>query len=124
MERAKTFYSTLFSNWVFFSPPGAPKSIAPFNIPGSPVMGALVLSSSDGQDKAGEGQDGEGRKEGEGKKGITTYFLVEDVDKTLGAVGGAGGVVVVEKFVEGGHTEMGRFRDSEGNEVGVLKWLF
>ena len=48
---------------------------------------------------------------------------VESVEETLDKAKSADGEVVKEKWVEGGHTEMGEFRDTEGNLVGVLKWL-
>lgn len=55
--------------------------------------------------------------------GILLYMRAENVEETLEKVKGAGGEVVKEKWVEGGHTELGEFRDTEGNLVGVLKWL-
>ncbi len=98
-------------------------------------MGALVVASPEtsalvqpreGSDvgKSMHLDDGSEKTEKEGRKGITIYIMVEDVDACLAKAKDAGGVVTMEKFVEGGHTELGRFRDCEGNEVGVLRWLF
>jgi uncharacterized protein len=61
------------------------------------------------------------RKKGDGA--ILLYMRVEGVEETLEKAKSSGGEVVKEKWVEGGHTEMGEFRDTEGNLVGVLKWL-
>lgn len=61
----------------------------------------------------------------EGKKeGIIVYFMVEDVEATLKKVVDNGGKIKQEKRIEGGHTELGSFWDTEGNLVGVLRWLF
>jgi predicted enzyme related to lactoylglutathione lyase len=54
---------------------------------------------------------------------MVLYMKVESVEETLDKAKSAEGEVVKEKWVEGGHTEMGEFRDTEGNLVGVLKWL-
>lgn len=99
-------------------------------------MGALVLASPETsalvQPREGSGPrtqtdyertEKEGGKAGAGGKGITIYLMVEDVDACLAKAKDVGGVVTMEKFVEGGHTELGRFGDCEGNEVGVLRWL-
>lgn len=55
--------------------------------------------------------------------GVVNYILVQDVEATLQKVTAAGGKVVKEMWVEGTHTELGRFCDTEGNLGGVLKWL-
>jgi uncharacterized protein len=57
-----------------------------------------------------------------GDGGIVLYMRVENVEATLEKAKVAGGGVVKEKWNEGGHTELGEFRDTEGNLVGVLKW--
>jgi predicted enzyme related to lactoylglutathione lyase len=63
-----------------------------------------------------------GQKE-HGKRGITIHILVNNVGQTLETAAQAGGKVVREMWVEGGHTELGEFTDSEGNAVGILRWL-
>ena len=60
------------------------------------------------------------RKTGDGA--ILLYLRVQDIEETLAKATSAGGVVVREKWVEGGHTQLGEFRDTEGNLVGVLTW--
>jgi len=55
--------------------------------------------------------------------GVVNHILVQDVEATLQKVAVAGGKVVKEKWVEGAHTELGQFCDTEGNLGGVLKWL-
>lgn len=55
--------------------------------------------------------------------GVVNYILVDDVDATLQKVVEAGGKIERERWVEGGHTELARFWDPEGNLGGVLKWL-
>lgn len=55
--------------------------------------------------------------------GVVLYVLVESVDIALGRVADFGGTVVKEKWVEGGHTELGEFRDTEGNLMGVMRWV-
>lgn len=75
------------------------------------MMGALI-STSDNNDE-GQLKDG----------GIVVYIQVEDVEEILKKVVENGGKVKEGRRVEGGHTEMGSFWDTEGNVVGVLKWL-
>lgn len=76
-------------------------------------MGALTKSNDEKKDTEDNGSE----------EGITIYILVEDVEDTLKKVVTAGGKVKMEKTVEGGHTEMGRFWDTEGTVIGVLRWL-
>lgn len=88
------------------------------------MMGALV-KSSDQNTKAEENdkeEEIETRKNRQ-VKGIVISLMVEDVAATLEKVRSEGGKVVDEMKVEGNHTELGRFEDTEGNVVGVLRWL-
>ncbi|KAF2434913.1 hypothetical protein EJ08DRAFT_646352 [Tothia fuscella] len=104
-SRAQRFYASVF-DWKFWTAPGSDATI--FHT-GGELMGRLFV-----------------REESEvttSAAGVTLYVLVDDVDKSLRKVFEAGGSVEKEKFTEGGHTEMGLFRDTEGNLGGVLKWL-
>ena len=51
------------------------------------------------------------------------YTHVEDVKGTLEKVKVAGGEVVKGPFMEGDHTELAIYRDTEGNAGGVLRWM-
>jgi uncharacterized protein len=44
------------------------------------------------------------------------------MQETLKKVVEAGGKVVKEPSIEGGHTEFALYRDTEGNTGGLLKW--
>jgi predicted enzyme related to lactoylglutathione lyase len=66
-----------------------------------------------------EEQEMENKK---GERGIVLYMRVESVEGTLEKAKVAGGEVVKEMWVEGNHTQLGQFKDTEGNLVGVLKW--
>lgn len=110
VPRAQAFYTAVFG-WKFLdhiSRGYAPDKLAVFNIPGAPSVMGGISKSEDG---------------GKINGGILLYMRAENVEETLEKVKGAGGEVVKEKWVEGGHTELGEFRDTEGNLVGVLKWL-
>ncbi|KAF8849973.1 hypothetical protein BDZ45DRAFT_731892 [Acephala macrosclerotiorum] len=115
VPRAREFYTSVFG-WSFFSPPGtSPESFNPFKISDSTIMGALMKSDeAEGVDSTAKGKEG----------GIVIFLMVEDVDATLKKVVESGGKVKQDKRIEGGHTELGSFWDTEGNVVGVLKWLF
>lgn len=67
-----------------------------------------------------EAEEAGGRKRGDG--GIVMYTRVESVEDTLEKAKGAGGEVVKEMWIEGNHTQLGEFRDTEGNLVGILRW--
>ncbi|KAF2502910.1 hypothetical protein BU16DRAFT_612496 [Lophium mytilinum] len=122
LPRAQSFYATVFG-WTF--QPQASASQLIFFTPSS-VMGALSLIP--GTDAAPE-SGSESEKNGEKEKidlragGVVNHILVADVAATLQKVVEAGGMVEKERWVEGGHTELGRFWDTEGNLGGVLKWL-
>lgn len=110
LPRAKAFYSTVF-NWTF-SPQTSPTQLI-FFTPSS-VMGALSLITGT-ENNADEPEQRAG--------GVVNHILVTDVGATLQKVVEAGGAVEREAWVEGGHTELGRFWDTEGNLGGVLRWL-
>ncbi|KAF4624170.1 hypothetical protein G7Y89_g14002 [Cudoniella acicularis] len=116
VARAHEFYSQVFS-WKFMtSNPAYPNDkLMVFSIPGSAMMGALTRIIPDSASKAGAEENK--------IVGIVVYLMVEDIEKTLEKVVSAGGKVVQEKTTEGGHTELASFRDTEGNLVGILKWL-
>ncbi|EON69623.1 hypothetical protein W97_08883 [Coniosporium apollinis CBS 100218] len=118
LPRAQTFYTTVFA-WTFRPtlPPSSTTTTSPlptlavFHTAGD-VMGALSVVAEDV--KIGEDDS---------SKGMVNYILVDDVDATLMRVEEAGGTVEREKWVEGGHTELGLWRDTEGNLGGVLRWV-
>jgi predicted enzyme related to lactoylglutathione lyase len=101
-------------------------------------MGALVKSDTktnaeaEGVHDRNKEKDGIGGSEkgdvakenGNRATGIVIFLIVEDVVATLEKVKGIGGKVIQEMMNEGGHTELGKFEDTEGNLVGVLRWLF
>ena len=103
-SRAQSFYKAVFT-WTFWTPPGA--SVTVFHT-GGEIMGSFSTRAKDYAPAAG---------------GITLYTMVEDVDLTLQKIVEAGGTVEKDKFIEGGHTEMALYRDTEGNLGGILHWL-
>jgi predicted enzyme related to lactoylglutathione lyase len=105
-SRAQAFYSAVFE-WTFWSPTGSSPVI--FHT-GGEVMGTLSIRSEPESQPASSA-------------GVTLYTLVDNVDATVKKIIDAGGSIEKEKFVEGGHTEMALFRDTEGNLGGVLHWL-
>jgi predicted enzyme related to lactoylglutathione lyase len=116
VARAQKFYETVFG-WKFMDHQDrgyAPDKLSIFRVPGSPtLMGGI-----------GKVEDEEGGEKGKGDgKVITLYLMVENVEECLVRVEKEGGVVSKGMWVEGGHTELGEFRDTEGNLVGVLRWL-
>jgi predicted enzyme related to lactoylglutathione lyase len=87
-------------------------------------MGGLMQMSSMCESNLATGDSLEdGMRKGHDSNGITIHILVEDVGQTLEKAAKAGGKVTREMWVEGGHTELGEFMDSEGNAVGILRWL-
>lgn len=113
VSRAQTFYEAVF-DWKF-RPSDTTQSYAAdqlriFHTPGS-AMGGIAKVYSEEQE--GKKKDG----------GIVVYMVVEDVKATLEKAKAAGGQVLKEMWIEGHHTELGEFKDSEGNLVGVLRWL-
>lgn len=110
LQRAQAFYSAVFS-WTF-QPQTSPNQLI-FFTPSS-IMGALSLVSA---------PNGLTTEAAPRAGGVVNHILVQDVEATLQKVAVAGGKVVKEKWVEGAHTELGQFCDTEGNLGGVLKWL-
>jgi len=53
---------------------------------------------------------------------IMLYMKVESIKETLEKATSAGGMVVRQNGGEGDCLQMGEFRDTEGNLVGVVKW--
>ena len=108
IARAKSFYEQVFG-WIFQSEAYKP-TILVFKT-GGQVMGAMHLRDSGAGPAAGASLP------------IQIYIKVEDVAATLKKVEEAGGKVITDKFNEGGHTDMGEVEDSEGNRIGLLRWL-
>ncbi|KAE9378996.1 hypothetical protein N431DRAFT_478101 [Stipitochalara longipes BDJ] len=116
VPRAQKFYEEVF-DWKFHDHSSAGYSVdklAVFTIPGAPtLMGGI------GKVEVEEGASP--RKKGDGA--ILLYMRVQSVEETLAKAENAGGEVSKEKWTEGDHTQLGEFRDTEGNLVGVLKWV-
>jgi predicted enzyme related to lactoylglutathione lyase len=115
VPRAQKFYETVFG-WKFMDHQDrgyAPDKLSIFRVPGLPtLMGGIGKVEGEGKVK--------GEREGEG---VLIYLMVESVKECLVRVEKEGGTVSKGMWVEGDHTELGEFRDTEGNLVGVLKWL-
>jgi predicted enzyme related to lactoylglutathione lyase len=112
VSRARVFYENVF-HWKFRDVnPGYPaEKFSAFTIPGSSVMGGISR------------EEDAMKTEGRGKGGVVVYLMVDDVDVALETIIAAGGAVAMAKIREGDHTELAKFTDSEGNLVGILKWL-
>ncbi|KAH6665158.1 Glyoxalase/Bleomycin resistance protein/Dihydroxybiphenyl dioxygenase [Halenospora varia] len=112
VARAQAFYSTIFG-WNFSMPnPAYPSNkFMAFTIPGAGMMGGIALDEDTVETRLARGG------------GVMIYLKVEDVGKTLEKVVENGGKVAQERIIEGGHTELASFRDTEGNLMGVLRWL-
>lgn len=57
----------------------------------------------------------------EATQGVLLYLAVDDVDATLKSVVAAGGKVAVTRQPVPGVGWMARFRDSEGNLIGIMQ---
>jgi uncharacterized protein len=111
VSRAKAFYQTVFG-WKFRASPDpayTENNFAFFTTPTPILMGAIVKSSQPLANKPGVG--------------IEFYLLVDDIEGAFERVKGAGGSVIMEKVADGDHTLRGKVSDTEGNVVGILKWL-
>ena len=111
VARAKVFYQNVFG-WKFKpcpDPTYTEDNFAFFTTPTPILMGAIVKSNQPTMNKPGVG--------------IEFYLLVDDIDGAFEKAKAAGGNVVMEKVADGDHTLRGRVSDTEGNVVGVLKWL-
>jgi predicted enzyme related to lactoylglutathione lyase len=105
-DRAQAFFEAVFG-WNFMkAQPNFPRIF----FTGGEVMGGLHQASSTA---ANEEQSGS----------VVNYILVEDVDATLTKVVEAGGKVHKAKFMEGDHSELAEFIDTEGNLHGLLHWV-
>ena len=106
--RADAFYAAVFG-WSFRGIPGGNGTV--FST-GGEVMGRTRTVPA--EDLAEQQQK---------SSGVVLYVHVDDVEAALKRATESGGAVVKEKWVQGGHTELGEFRDTEGNVVGVMKWV-
>jgi uncharacterized protein len=112
VSRAKVFYQTVFG-WKFSTSPDpayTDDNFAFFTTPTPILMGAIVKRDQPSANKPGG-------------VGIEFYLLVDDIEGAFERVKVAGGSVVTEKVADGDHTLRGRVADTEGNVVGILKWL-
>jgi uncharacterized protein len=53
---------------------------------------------------------------------VRVFVHVGDVKETMAKVVEAGGSIVQDTWLEGDHTWLGIYKDTEGNVGGVLKW--
>jgi predicted enzyme related to lactoylglutathione lyase len=113
VQRAKTFYSTVFDFQFRHNTPDYPSdSFAMFITKNPSIMGALLKAKGEGSETHSPGLGG-----------VKVYLRVEDVQEALERVVKAGGKVVQEMFQEGNHTQLAQYADTEGNVGGILKWL-
>jgi len=111
VARAKVFYQTVFG-WKFRASPDpsyTEDTFAFFTTPTPIIMGAIVKCNQPSANKPGVG--------------VEFYLLVDDIEEAFERVKAAGGSVVMEKVADGDHTLRGRVSDTEGNVIGILKWL-
>lgn len=112
VPRAKSFYEKVF-DWTFKPSPDPTSypeaSFAMFYTPSPVLMGAIVKSGKDSANAPGVG--------------IDIYLLVDDIEGTFEKAKSAGGSVAMEKVADGNHTLRGKVADTEGNVIGILKWL-
>ncbi|WEW60225.1 hypothetical protein PRK78_005710 [Emydomyces testavorans] len=133
-ERAKKFYSTVFS-WTFLPMP--PKctdtdnpcnaTVALFRFPDEKLgqlCGGLSLVSEEVMQryKQGNGSLDAGDKRG-GKGGVTLYYMVGDLAGCMDAIVANGGKKLSDEFPEGDHGRIMYAEDSEGNRLGIYKFV-
>ncbi|KAF9528447.1 hypothetical protein CPB83DRAFT_854171 [Crepidotus variabilis] len=111
---AKTFYESIF-NWKFRPAneafPAEDRAI--FINSSNPTMGGTLVKAS----------EVEGGQTPGPKNSVVVFVHVDDVDDTLTKIKAAGGSVEMAKITVGGHTELAKYKDLDGNIGGVLKWL-
>jgi predicted enzyme related to lactoylglutathione lyase len=112
VARAKTFYHDVFG-WKFRDSPDPvsypPSNFALFTTPTPIIMGGIIKVDNNPAQKSADG--------------VVMYLLVDDIEATFEKVKTAGGSVVEGKVADGNHTLRGKIADTEGNVVGILKWL-
>jgi len=114
VSRAKTFYQTVFG-WKFRPSPDpayTEDNFAFFYTPTPILMGAIIKSSA--QMSSSVNKPG---------VGIEFYLRVDDIEEAFERAKTAGGGVAMEQVADGDHTLRGKVLDTEGNVVGILKWL-
>jgi uncharacterized protein len=115
--RAKRFYEAVF-DWTFRAPPDAvaaaypPSELAMFSISRPDIMGGIFKLDTEHKSKAPDAG-----------AGVIVYLLVDDIEAAFEKARKAGGSVVMEKVADGDHTLRGKVADTEGNVIGILKWL-
>ena len=108
VDRARKFYEAVFG-WTF-EPWGPP--------------GFYLIPTGDGRSPGIQGlmhQRRAPRSEG-GLNGIEPTFAVEDVDAVVTRVLANGGQIVMEKAVIPTVGALVRFLDTEGNDIGAMKY--
>lgn len=104
MDRAKTFYETIFSFDVSINQVGnETMGWFPFDPKAPGATGSLIQNENYTPSH----------------QGSLVYFSVPEINDVLAKVEGAGGKIVNPKFSIGPHGFSGHFEDSEGNRVGL-----
>jgi uncharacterized protein len=112
VNRAKAFYEKVF-DWNFRDSPDPvaypPSNFAMFTTPAPSIKGGIIKVN----EVKAVVDDG----------AVLLYLRVEDIDSAFEKVKQAGGRVVQETIPEGNHTLRAKVADTEGNVIGILKWL-
>jgi uncharacterized protein len=104
LERAKTFYETVFgAEFTFFDMPGSPMYAFNADQSKGEIGGALV--------KANDNEPSD--------KGTVVYFSSQDVAIEAARVEPAGGKLLFPKISIGDFGFIAHFIDSEGNRIGL-----
>ena len=93
LDRAQKFFTDVFG-WKFRSP--GPRIL----MTGGDIMGALHLKPVSTTSKGG-------------KAGVINYLKVQNIDDSITKIVAAGGKPLKAKRVEGNHTELAEFEDTE-----------
>jgi predicted enzyme related to lactoylglutathione lyase len=108
VDRARAFYEAVFE-WVF-EPWGPP--------------GFYLIHTGDKQSPGVQGLMHERMepRSGKGLNGIEATFSVEDVNVIVARVEANGGRITMQKSVIPTVGELVRFLDTEGNDIGVMRY--
>ncbi|EFW17284.1 hypothetical protein D8B26_000025 [Coccidioides posadasii str. Silveira] len=137
-ERAKNFYSSVFS-WTFMAVPekteaqlaaeeGSPcnETVALFRYPDQSLGnlgGGLSLVSEEVMQRYKQADGSSNFSKKGGKPGITMYYMVADLDKSMEAIVAHGGKKLSGEYPEGDHGKIMYAEDSEGNVLGIYKFV-
>ncbi|KAI1929778.1 hypothetical protein LOZ58_000595 [Ophidiomyces ophidiicola] len=103
------------------------KTVALFRFPDekfSHLGGGLSLVSEEEMQryKQGDGSEGFSTRKG-GNPGITLYYMVDNLDACMKAIVTNGGKQLSGEFPEGDHGKIMYAEDSEGNRLGIYKFV-